>query len=383
MKYIERILFTTIILIQLTSCGIEKNIVPHNEGEWYIEKGVIKDDKTLKFKQSLNSLQDFNNSGNNNYFLIDSNIIVYDNLFHTITIFDYSGKIIKQNGGIEKTIDYNKFTRPYSFSNYSNGYVSIFGREYTLLSNELEIKSINKIKFLGGEKLKSMLSVPNPNNMTAYELNERYKSFYQISENEIIVSIESEAPSFNPYNTLQYFLKSRPFGIFNIEKGTLAPVPITRSSLYKDKCCLTVQDASYIVKKDSLFYIQFAADSLIYVYNKDFIQKYAFGNSGKFLQNKIYNDGLDIAFDKEKYLTIEKKANSIEALFIFKKEFICRIINNNSSKEKYLQIYKGVNLIYEKEIPFTFKYIGTYTNKIVGIINNNENKKDICILKLF
>ena len=383
MKYIERILFTTIILIQLTSCGIEKNIVPHNEGEWYIEKGVIKDDKTLKFKQSLNSLQDFNNSGNNNYFLIDSNIIVYDNLFHTITIFDYSGKIIKQNGGIEKTIDYNKFTRPYSFSNYSNGYVSIFGREYTLLSNELEIKSINKIKFLGGEKLKSMLSVPNPNNMTAYELNERYKSFYQISENEIIVSIESEAPSFNPYNTLQYFLKSRPFGIFNIEKGTLAPVPITRSSLYKDKCCLTVQDASYIVKKDSLFYIQFAADSLIYVYNKDFIQKYAFGNSGKFLQNKIYNDGLDIAFDQEKYLTIEKKANSIEALFIFKKEFICRIINNNSSKEKYLQIYKGVNIIYEKEIPFTFKYIGTYTNKIVGIINNNENKKDICILKLF
>jgi len=383
MKHIERILFTTIILIQLTSCGIEKNIVPDNEVEWYIEKGVIKDYKTLKFKQSLNSLQDFNNSGNNNYFIIDSNIIVYDNLFHTITIFDYSGKIIKQNGGIEKIIDYNKFTRPYSFSNYSNGYVSIFGREYTLLSNDLEIKSINKIKFLGGEKLKSMLSVPNPNNMTAYELNERYKSFYQISENEIIVSIESEAPSFNPYNTLQYFLKSRPFGIFNIEKGTLAPVPITRSSLYKDKCCLTVQDASYIVKKDSLFYIQFAADSLIYVYNKDFKQKYAFGNSGKFLQNKIYNDGLDIAFDQEKYLNLEKKANSIEALFIFKKEFICRIINNNSSKEKYLQIYKGVNLIYEKEIPFTFKFIGIINSSIVGLVYDNENKNKICLLSQY
>jgi hypothetical protein len=226
-----------------------------------------------------------------------------------------------------------------------------------------------------------MLSVPNANNMTAYELNERYKSFYQISENEIIVSIESEAPSFNPYNTLQYFLKSRPFGIFNIEKGTLAPIPITRSSLYKNKCCLTVQDASYFVKKDSLFYIQFAADSLIYVYNKDFIQKYAFGISGKFLQNKIYNDGLDIAFDQEKYLNLEKKANSIEALFIFKKEFICRIINNNSSKEKYLQIYKGVNLIYEKEIPFNFKFIGTTNTSIVGLVDENKNK--ICILSQY
>ena len=228
-----------------------------------------------------------------------------------------------------------------------------------------------------------MLSVPNANNMTAYELNERYKNFYQISKNEIIVSIESEAPSFNPYNTIQYFLKSRPFGVFNVEKGTLAPVPITRSSLYKDKCCLTVQDASYFVKKDSLFYIQFAADSLIYVYNKDFIQKYAFGNSGKFLQNKIYNDGLDIAFDQEKYLTLEKKANSIEALFIFKNEFICRIINNNSSKEKYLQIYKGVNLIYEKEIPFTFKFIGTINTSIVGLVYDNENKIKICILSQY
>mgnify|MGYP000509741936 CR=1 FL=1 len=349
----------------------------------FIIKSIIKKDSTIKFEQISSTIQEYNNSDDNNYFVIDSNFIVYDNLFHTITMLDNYGKIIKQNGGLEKTKEYEKYTRPYSFSKYSNGYVSIFGREYTLLSNNLEIKSIKKIKFLGGEKLKSMLSVPNANNMTAYELNERYKSFYQISENEIIVSIESEAPSFNPYNTLTYFEKSRPFGILNVKKGTLAPIPITRSSLYKNKCCLTVQDASYFIKKDSLIYIQFAADTLIYVYNKDYIQKYAFGLSSKFLQNKIYNNGLEIAFDQEKYLNLEKKANSIEALFIFKKEFICRIINNNSNKEKYLQIYKGDNLVYEKEIPFTFKYIGTNNNKIVGIINNNENQKDICILKLF
>jgi len=383
MKYLNRFFISIVFLIQLTSCLFENNTKIENDRKWKIEKSNLKNENTLKFKQSFYSFQEYNNSSNNNYFLIDSNIIIYDNLFHTITMFDYSGKIIKQNGGIEKTKDYEKFNRPYSFSHYSNGYVSIFGREYTLLDNDLEIKSINKIKFLGGEKLKSMLSVPNANNMTAYELNERYKSFYQISENEIIVSIESEAPSFNPYNTLQYFLKSRPFGIFNIEKGTLAPIPITRSSLYKDKCCLTVQDASYFVKKDSLFYIQFAADSLIYVYNKDFIQKYAFGISGKFLQNKIYNDGLDIAFDQEKYLTLEKKANSIEALFILKKEFICRIINNNSSKEKYLQIYKGINLIYEKEIPFTFKFIGIINSSIVGLVYDNENKNKICLLSQY
>lgn len=103
----------------------------------------------------------------------------------------------------------------------------------------------------------------------------------------------------------------------------------------------------------------------------------------KFLQNKIYNNGLDIAFDQEKYLNLEKKANSIEALFIFKKEFICRIINNNSSNEKYLQIYKGVNLIYEKEIPFTFKFIGTNNASIVGLLHDNENKNKICLLSQY
>jgi hypothetical protein len=226
-----------------------------------------------------------------------------------------------------------------------------------------------------------MLAIPNANNMTVYELNERNKNSFQISDDEIVVSIESEAPSFNPYNTLLYFKKARPFGIINISNATISPMPITRSSMYKDSCCLTVQDASYFVKKDSLYYIQFAADSLMYVYNKDFIQKYAFGNSGKFLQNKIYNDGLDIAFDQEKYLTLEKRANSIEALFIFKKEFISRIINNNSNKEKYLQIYKGVNLIYEKEIPFNFKFIGTTNTSIVGLVDENKNK--ICILSQY
>jgi hypothetical protein len=383
MKNIEKIITIILIFIQLTSCINDKKTENEKDSKWDIVKSSVKKDTTINFEQISNSIQDYNNSGDNNYFVIDSNLIVYDNLFHTITIFNSSGKIIKQNGGIDKTIDYSKFTKPYSFSNYSNGYISIFGREFALFNKDLGITSINKMKFIGGEKLKSMLSVPNANNMTVYELNERYKSYYQISENEIVVSIESEAPSFNPYNTLLYFEKSRPFGILNVKKGTLAPIPITRSSLYKNKCCLTVQDASYFIKKDSLIYIQFAADTLIYVYNKDYIQKYAFGLSSKFQQNKIYNNGLEIAFDQEKYLNLEKKANSIEALFIFKKEFICRIINNNSSKKKYLQIYKGDNLVYEKEIPFTFKYIGTNNNKIVGIINNNENQKDICILKLF
>lgn len=383
MKYIERIILTSIFTILITGCVFYNNAEKQDEREWDIIKSNKLNDKIINFKQSTILISEFNNSGNNNYFLIDSNIIIYDNLFHTITMFDYFGKIIKQNGGIEENKYYKNFTRPYTFSNYSNGYISIFGREYALFNNNLEIKSINKIKFLGGEKLKSILSVPDANNMTVYELNERHKNFYQISKNEIIVSIESEAPSFNPYNSILYFKKSKPFGLLNVQNGTLAPVPITRSTLYKDSCCLTVQDASYFVKKDSLFYVQFAADSLIYVYNENFIQKYAFGLLGKFLQNKIYNNGLEIAFDQEKYLNLEKKANSIEHLFLLNNEFICRIINNNSTSKKYLQIYQDVNLISEKEIPFAFIYIGTHKNIIVGIINDKENQKNICLLEQY
>jgi hypothetical protein len=382
MASLKNILTYSFFMIQLYSC-ISENNETTSQTNWKIENSNIKIDKAIHFKKISLQLPEYNTSGNNNIFIIDSNFIIYDNLFHTATMISNEGKILIQNGGLEKSMDYSRFTLPYSFLQYHDGYVSVFGRKLSVLQNNFEIKEIKKLDFVGKENLSSMLAIPNANNMTVYELNERNKNSFQISDDEIVVSIESEAPSFNPYNTLLYFKKARPFGIINISNATISPMPITRSSMYKDSCCLTVQDASYFVKKDSLYYIQFAADSLMYVYNKDFIQKYAFGNSGKFLQNKIYNDGLDIAFDQEKYLTLEKRANSIEALFIFKKEFISRIINNNSNKEKYLQIYKGVNLIYEKEIPFNFKYLGTYNNSIVGIINENDNQKKICILKQY
>lgn len=383
MKLYKYIAISIIILIQLYSCTkYKKNEIDvKNEDKWKIETSLKKIDTSIHIINNIIPFPKYNYSGNGNILSIDSTILIYDNLFHTITLLNDLGEILYQNGGLNKSINYNKFTMPYSITTSPNGYVSIFGREIALIDYNFEIQLIKKIEFIGGEKLSSMLAIPNANNMTVYELNERNKNYFQISNKEVVVSIESEAPAFNPYNSLIYFKKARPFGIINSDNFKITPIPITRSSVYKDSCCLSVQDAAYLIKKDSLFYIQFAADSLIYVYNQKYIQKYAFGLSSKFHPNRIYNNGLEIAFDREKYLKLESRANLIESLFLFKNELICRIVNNNSKKKKYLQMFEGFDLIYETEIPYNFKYIGQNGSSIYGILKENDNQIKLCKLK--
>lgn len=56
-------------------------------------------------------------------------------------------------------------------------------------------------------------------------------------------------------------------------------------------------------------------------------------------------------------------------------------MRNDYNNDK--NIYYVINLFSEKEIPFTFKYIGTHKNIIVGIINDKENQKNICLLEQY
>jgi len=354
----------------------EKDIV------WKVKESKKIIDTTLHFVTTTKTIEQFNYSGNGNVFFQDSNIIVHDNLFGITTILSTRGKIIKQFGGLDTSENHhNTWTLPYSITKYSNGYASIFQRSIAYLDSTFGITTIKNIKFRGKENLTSILDIPSPNNMTAYELNERAKNYCQISESEIVVSVESEAPSFNPYNSLEYFKKARSFGLVNLKKGSLSAIPITRSSVYKDTCCLSVQDGSFFVKKDSTFYIQFAADSLIYVYNQKYIPLYAYGVSGNFNPNRIYNNGLEIAFDDEKYKQLEEQANVIESLFLFEKDMIGRIANNRSTKKKYLQVFKDADLINETEIPADFNFIGVMNSSIIGILKGKENHLKLCIIK--
>lgn len=128
--------------------------------------------------------------------------------------------------------------------------------------------------------------------------------------------------------------------------------------------------------------MQFAADTLIYVYNQNFKPDYAFGSKGKYIPNRIMNDGLDVAFEYEKYVKAEKKANVFEGVFNLENGQVGRIINNRTENTKWIQLYKENELDRQFEIPNTFSFIGVFKN-IVYFIRENENEKNIelCTVK--
>lgn len=375
-------IFFLIITLSFTSCSTSSDIKEWIDPEWVVKHTNLKRGTTHPLRINRIKLPSFTYSYDGNWICGDSSIFLYDNLFRTVSEIGLNGSLIKQLGGIDTLQKPNNWWLPYTLSKYGKGYSSIFLRSIAYLDNSFNVETIKEIKFEGKTGMLSMLDVPDPFNMNAYELNERNSNFLQISKDEFLVSLESETPAFNPYNSSEYYKKALSFGLVNVKKSTLIGVPIRKSKIYQNNCCLSVQDASYIIKKDGEYHVQFAADTLIYVYDSTFKPKIAYGLKGVFKQNFLHNDGLEIAFEEEKYQMLQKKANTIDGLFLVAEKYVGRLVNNRTERKKYVQIFLNFDLIAEFEVPVTFQFIGIIKGQIIGITAQDESneKLEICIL---
>lgn len=364
------------------SCGASSDNKMEDDFEWAVKQSSLQLNAKHPFHMNKIELEKFIYSYDGNWICSDSSVLLYDNLFRTVSEISLNGSLIKQWGGIDTLEKKNNWWLPYTLAKYDSGYTSVFLRSIAYLDHSFKVKEIKDIKFEGKASLLSMLDEPDPFNMNAYELNERNSHFLQISKDEFLVSLESEAPAFNTYNSSAYYKKALSFGLVNVTKSTLVGVPIRKSKVYQKVCCLSVQDASYIIKKEGEYHVQFAADTLIYVYDRNFKPMFAYGLRGVFKQNFIPNNGLDIAFEEDKYQSLQNKANTIDGLFLVGEKYIGRLIHNRTEKKKYVQIFSNLDLTAEFEVPTTFQYIGVIKGKIIGIITQDENneKIEICII---
>lgn len=363
-------------------CNISSDSKEDKYVEWTVKQSTWKPDADFAISINKIEVDKFTYSFDGNWICGDTSIFIYDNLFRTISEVNLAGSVLKQFGGIDTLQEKNKWWLPYTLSKHASGYSSVFLRSIAYLDDSFHVKRINEIKYAGKASVLSMLEEPDPFNMNAYELNERNSNYLRISEDEFLVSLESEAPAFNPYNSLEYFKKALSFGLVNVKNSTLVGVPIRKSKIYQKECCLSVQDASYVIKKGDEFHVQFAADTLVYVYDNNFQPLFAYGLKGVFKQNFVQNNGLDIAFEDEKYQSLQSKANTIDGLFLFDEKYIGRLVNNRTDGKKYIQFFLNSDLVAEFEVPATFKYIGSIRNRIIGITAEDEKneKIEICLI---
>lgn len=377
-RNIKIILFT----IYIFSCKNRTSDHKYYLDDWRIINSIKQGKVNEKFSLSLKKIDAFTYSFSGRWFIVKDRIILFDDLYRLITVFNFDGVLFNQYGGLNVSELQDVWTRPYSILPYDTGYVSIFDRSVAFLDREFRVKKINSLNFEGNKNSLSMLELPDPENMNAYELNERNRNFFHINNKEILVSLESEAPLFNPYNTESYYRMARSFGLVNLNNKSLSPVPIGKSKVYNDTCCLTFQDGNYITGNDKMYFVQFAADTLIYVYNQNFEKEYAFGVKGKFILNQVINNGLEVAFDYDKYLNIEQNANVFENIFNLKNGYVGRILNNRTEKKKWIQLFIENQLDRQFEIPSKFSFIGVYENAIYFVCQNELKKSiDLCIIR--
>ena len=188
----------------------------------------------------------------------------------------------------------------------------------------------------------------------------------------------SENPSFNYFdNTSTYLAESRHVSVVNMNTGEIVDMRVKGyPSIYEKNPYKysSFQCVNFDVNNKGDFYVNFEADSLIYVFDKEMKPKRAFGASGKNMdmdykpvsaweQMPIYQENRET---KGCYATVE---------FIDETGLCFRSYKKGASSEfDGLQVYdKDGRLISDSEVPKGFKIVGYIAPDYYSQVYDNED----------
>ncbi|GAB2623010.1 hypothetical protein GCM10026987_20460 [Belliella aquatica] len=294
----------------------------------------------------------------------NENIYFVDKLNSQLLKFDAEGNYletpISKGEGPSEIQRFENFIISGDFKYFLSGY-TIYEFDQ---KNELSNRTV--LDFYHGSSMKEIESNPQPDDPGIYEV--------KYSNNEIFVrdgkfysKIETSNPKLNFLMHEKYYKKSANYGEFDLKTGKILRVLGKKPPIYLKYKYIPHFDFYYHDLSDDEIYISFEPDSLIYIADKDFNFKEAFGVSGKgMIQEYIEVSELD---DYDDYWKGNRARNGFyrQIKFIAEDDLLFRTYNTGSkdrSSTEYednplrMQIYKSKVLIGDVEIPNYFKVIG-------------------------
>jgi hypothetical protein len=311
-------------------------------------------------------------------------LYLVDPIFSIISTYDLNGTFHNEHLG-KKSPYALKSLASLSFSDDGSFLISdkfkflYFSKDWKFLDSSYLIYQ----KTIGNNQL---LNNPKASYPDLYEI--KYNKFsYPNKGRYLLVEVESEHPNFNGYNSKDYYQTARNLALIDPITWRVKPVFGSWPKTYK-----TGKNFPYFANlnfqySNKKFYINYEIDSLIYVFDRRYVPLYAFGKSGKLVnQNYIPSTNIGMAFDENLHLEQRNKCGFYDFLFVAEfNELIFRGyftgIKNGKNTHR-LQIYKKQKLIGDVVIPMKFRPIGFKSSVLYAEGGDFNNEKIIYKFKI-
>ncbi|GAB2624021.1 hypothetical protein [Belliella aquatica] len=302
--------------------------------------------------------------GKGNSFLLDDQLFFLDKLNSQLLRFDAEGHfidaLITKGEGPSEIQRFESFAMNGDFKYFLSGYtIYEFDR-----NNELSQRTI--LDFYHNSSLKEIESNPQPNDPGIYEVKYVNNEIF-VRDGKFYTKIETSNPKLNFLMHNKYYQETANYGEFDLKTGKILRVLGKKPAIYLNYKHIPHFDFYYHDIANEYIYLSFEPDSLIYIADKDFNFKEAFGVSGVgMLQDYIQVNNLE---DYDTYWRPNRAQKGFYRYikYIPEDDMVFRTytigVSDRTSFDygdnpQRMQIYKGKVLIGDVEVPNYFKVIG-------------------------
>ena len=301
------------------------------------------------------------------------NFLFFDELFSTVSYFNYNGIHINTNLSKGEGPKQVKGIQHY-LKNKNENFILNGWSIYTFNDNWEKLKT-STLKWETKKSNKELEQNPLPDEKGIYEV-KYFNNDWSLNTDNIIFNIESAHPKYNGYfktTAREYFKTAKIWAVANTKSGEIKTINGRYPSVYAKKSNIPNFSNWYFDFYNDSIYVNFEADSLIYVYDKGFLPSKAFGLSGKikndnYRKTETYDDAMQgFQTDRRKYGYYYSLKCFPEKSLVFRCYKVgtsqdtenININNPDDENPMRMQIYQNEVLVGDVSVPNRFKIIGT------------------------
>lgn len=313
-----------------------------------------------------------------------SQLLYFDKMYGAVSIFDKIGKFVSTplpKGKGPREID--------SWCKNGSNNVLFEGcriYQYDSKWQKIKVSSLNTDSTISKKEL---IDKPKASYLEVYEVKYFQNNHTMLDSTHVLFNIESPHPKFNGYFSAfakAYYQQANIFARVNINTGKWEKNLLHYSDYYvAHPNVANFSNWSYDMDASKL-YLNFDADSLIYVYDKQLKPLYAFGRKGvnmnqKYIETTTYKEAIKV-FSQERaakgfYSTIKRIAKldlTFRCYTTGNSE--ADIFDDDDANNRRMQIYKGTVLVGDVQVPSRFNIIGYDENFIYadGYLDESNEK---------